>query len=234
MNKFLLTASLGSAFQVAMAAPAAQPPDRPQLTVVPREAAGIVVLPTALRRQRPVGRTWAMGEGRRLRLGLMTGRAAFSDLLPLGASAPGRVLAGAEFDQKLDWGYANIKIGTIRQMNSLLGKPKSEASPWNVANRTAFTSLSLGYTLSPSTSLVGMASFGRTSGVQDASLLADSRPAVAAALSIGLSTRKLFNQRDSAGLALIAPTKRVGFTNVDGTPGAPRGIALGARYGIDF
>lgn len=227
MNKFLLVATLGPALHAAAATPAAAPQ-------VNEERASIVVLPTALQRERHVGVTLTMSEGRRLRLGLLSGRAALSDLLPLSASAPGRTLAGMEFDQKLDWGFANIKVGAIRQAKALLNRPQLEGSPLNQATRTAFTSVSVGYALAPSVALVGMASFGRTAGVRNAALLSEATPSVAAAFSVGLSARKLFVAGDSAGLALIAPTRRAGIASVDGTPGVQRGIALGARYGIDF
>ena len=232
MNKFLLAASLGPALHAASAAPLfANGAPLPEL----RDArATVVVLPTALQRERNVGLTLTMSEGRRLRLGLLSGRAALSDLLPLGASAPGRSLAGIEFDQKLEWGYANVKVGAIRQAKALLARQQAEGAPWSQATRTAFTSVSVGYALTPSVALVGMASFGRTTGVRNAALLSEATPSMAAAFSVGLSARKLLVKGDSAGLALIAPTKSAGIASVDGTPGVQRGITLGARYGIDF
>ncbi len=227
MNKFLLVATFGPALHAGAATPVSVPQ-------VQEERASIVVLPTALQRERHVGLTLTMSEGRRLRLGLLSGRAALSDLLPLGAAAPGRALAGMEFDQKLDWGFANIKLGAIRQTRSLLSRQQIDMSPLTQATRTTFTSVSVGYTLAPSLALVGMASFGHTSGIRGASMMSEPAPSSAAAFSIGLSARKLFMAGDSAGLALIAPTKRAGFASVDGTPGMQRGVVLGARYSIDF
>ena len=39
---------------------------------------------------------------------------------------------------------------------------------------------------------------------------------------------------DRAGLALVLPTRGAGVASVDGAPAAPRGVALGVRYGFAF
>lgn len=232
MNKISLALTLGLASQAAMAA---SPNERAAVPPSGKQARpAVVLLPGALQRERKVGWTLAMGEGRRLRLGLLSGRSAMSHNLPFGGAAPARSLAGLEFDQKLEWGFANIKFGTLRNGNPLLGRNQAE-SPWSMATRTTFSSVSMGYSLTPSLALVGMASFGRTSGVRNAATPGNEvAPAAAAAISIGLSSRHLLAKGDQLGFAIIMPTRGAGVAYVDGTPGAPQGVGIGARYSIGF
>jgi hypothetical protein len=236
MNRISLAFTLGMATQAAMAASASAAPNdsngNPVLDKKARPAT--VVLPSAFQRERKVGITVSVGKGKRLRLGLLTGPRALSHTLPFGTSAPLRPMAGVEYDQRTEWGFVNAKFGALRNTNPLLGKIQTDNSLWRPANRTAFSSLSLGLALSPKWALVGMASFGRTSAGRNEIGTADTVASTAAAFSIGLSARELLSKGDNIGIALIAPTRAAGFANVDGTPGAPHGAALGARYSIDF
>ncbi len=193
-----------------------------------------VVLPTALQHERKVGWTWTMAKGSRLRLGLLSGRAALSEVLPSGSPQTVRTLAGIEYEQRLGGGVANFKFGALRQSNPLLGRNQADASPWSIATRTNFSSVSLGYPLDHSVSVVGMLSFGRTSGARSNASFADMRSASAAAASVGLAVRDFMREGDSAGLAIVMPTRGVGVASVDGAPSAPRGLALGMRYGFAF
>ena len=232
MNKISLALTLGLASQAAIAASLSERDAAPAPGKQARPA--VVLLPSALQHERKVGWTLAMGEGRRLRLGLLSGRSAMSHSLPFGGSAPARSQAGLEFDQKLEWGFANIKVGTLRNGNPLLGKSQPD-SPWAMATRTTFSSVSMGYSLTPSLALVGMLSFGRTSGVRNAATPGNElEPAAAAAISIGLSRRHLLAKGDQLGFAIIVPTRAAGVAYVDGTPGAPQGVGMGARYSIGF
>jgi hypothetical protein len=233
MNRILLALTLGIATPAVLAVspstrgaagPAADKKARP----------GTVVLPSAWQRERKVGVTLSMGKGKRMRLGLLTGPRALSHTLPFGTSAPLRKMAGIEYDQRTDWGYANVKFGAMRDANPLLGKTRHEPSLWRPANRTNFASLSLGLALDAKWALVGMASYGRTSAGYNDIGRVESTSARAAAFSVGLAARDLLRKGDNVGIALIAPTRATGFANVDGTPGFAQGAALGARYSIDF
>ena len=115
-----------------------------------------------------------------------------------------------------------------------MARPLVESSWWRPDNRTSFGSMSLGYQLTPSLSLVGMASFGRTSPMRDRLGRYMGAHSHAAAFSLGLSAENLLGRGDRAGIALIAPTHAVGFANVDGSPGLPHGLAVGARYQFEF
>jgi hypothetical protein len=232
MNRISLAFTLGMATQAAMAAAVSERDNGPAADKKARPAT--VVLPGVWQKERKVGVTLSMGQGRRMRLGLLSGPRALSQTLPFGTSAPVRPLAGIEYDHRTDWGFANVKFGALRNTNPLLGKFQGDHSLWRPANRTAFTSISVGYALGPSLAVVGMASYGRTSAGRNEIENIDVTPSRAAAFSIGLSARDLVRRGDHAGIALIAPTRAVGFANVDGSPGAPQGAALGARYSIDF
>lgn len=232
MNKISLALTFGMATQAAFAANAVERPGGRAGDSKARPAT--VVLPDALQRERKVGLTLSMGKGRRMRLGLLSGPRALSHTLPFGTSAPLRTLAGIEYDQRLPWGFANVKIGALRTSNPLLGKAPTDHALMRPTNRTAFSSVSLGYALSPKLALVGMASYGRTSAGRNDIERIDTVAATAAAVSIGLARRDFMKKGDHAGIALIAPTRAVGFAHVDGSPGAPHGAALGARYSLDF
>lgn len=238
MNRISLAFTLGMATQAALAAAAAPPDPGRQRDGGPaldkKARPGTVVLPSAFQRERKVGITVSMGKGKRMRLGLLTGPRALSHTLPFGTSAPMRPLAGIEYDHRTDWGYANLKFGAMRNTNPLLGKFPSQHSLIRPANRTAFSSMSLGLALGPTWSLVGMASYGRTSAGSNELREMETVAATATAFSIGLAARDLLKKGDHMGIALIAPTRASGYANVDGTPGAPQGAALGARYSIDF
>ncbi|GEM_PF-5708903 len=232
MNKFLLVATLGPALHCACAA---EPPDRPAKPRLDADGHPVtVVLPTALQHELHKGWTLALGQGKRLRVGLLAERGALTDTLPLGTTASIRTLVGIEFEQQLGWGFANIKFGSLRQTSLLLGRLQASDSPFNPATHTAFTAASVGYALTPSLALVGMLALGRTAGVRNAALMPEGPPAMAAALSLGLSARNLFQRGDSAGVALIAPTRGAGVASVDGAPAARTGMALGLRYGVAF
>ena len=232
MNRISLAITLGMATQAAIAASASERAEGP--AVAKKVRPGTVVLPSAFQRERKVGVTVAMGKGKRMRLGLLTGPRALSHTLPFGTSAPVRKMAGIEYDHRTDWGFANVKVGAMRDATSPDGRFRNEASLWRPGNRTAFSSLSVGYALDGKWALVGMASYGRTSDGRNDIGNAETVAARAAAFSIGLSARDLVRKGDNVGIALIAPTRATGFANVDGTPGAPQGTALGARYSIDF
>lgn len=232
MNRISLAFTLGMATQAAIAASSSERADVPAVDKKARP--GTVVLPSAFQRERKVGITVSIGKGKRMRLGLLTGPRALSHTLPFGTSAPVRKMAGIEYDHRTGWGFANVKVGAMRDATSLDGKYRSEASLWKPGNRTAFSSLSVGYALDGTWALVGMASYGRTSSGRNDIGNVETTAARAAAFSIGLSARDLVRKGDNVGIALIAPTRASGFANVDGTPGSPHGAALGARYSIDF
>lgn len=235
MNKFSLAFTFGMATQAALAAPTAPASQRQPGPAVDKKARpATVVLPSALQRERKVGLTLSMGKGRRMRLGLLTGPRALKQSLPFGTSAPARQLAGVEYDHRTNWGYTNLRFGALRNGNPLLGKARHDNSLIKPADRTTFSSISVGYALGPKLDLVGTAAFGRTSGARNDFDGIDTVRASAGVLSIGLSSRDLIARGDFAGIALIAPTRAVGFANVDGSPGAPHGVALGARYSIHF
>lgn len=129
-----------------------------------------------------------------------------------------RYLSSAEFEKKTGRAVGILTIGLLRETGSTLGGGQPGTS-WGVNSRptTKFTSLSLGYSLTPRSSVVAMATYGKTEGFgAPDSLMAQVSSVRTMAFSLGLATRQIFNEQDKLAMTLSVPAKvRTGVQSVD-------------------
>jgi hypothetical protein len=150
------------------------------------------------------------GDGARLRFGALSGQGAvLTD--PFGQAINDRskrFLSSAEFEQKMGRAVGIVSVGVLRENGSMLGSQLVQALAFTTNPTTTFTSLSVGYALSPSSSLVAMASSGRTAGLGTTdSLLAQVSEVRTVAYSFGYSTKQLWRRDDRFGLTFSIPAK---------------------------
>jgi hypothetical protein len=139
-----------------------------------------------------------------------------------------RFLSSAEFEKKMGRAIGILTIGVLRETGSVLGTQHSPALALNTRPTTTFTSLSLGYALSPRSSLMAMASYGKTDGIGSPdSLLSQVTSVRTVAFSVGYVRRQLFTSNDRFAVTLSIPAKvRNGSLEYSGPvqagdPGAP-------------
>jgi hypothetical protein len=147
------------------------------------------------------------GQDGRLRLGVLSATGRHLDVLPSMTVFAKRTLISAEYEHRSGRAVALFSIGLLRESGSLLGSMHGNELAHKTSARTAFSSISLAYALTPRLSLVGMAAAGRSSGVD----LADGTQVAAAgvrtvAYSMGLSARRLWRANDRLSLTLTVPT----------------------------
>ena len=143
-----------------------------------------------------------------------------------------RFLSSAEFEKKMGRAIGLLTIGVLRETGAAPGT-HSLAMALNTRPTTTFTSLSLGYTLSPYSSLMAMASYGKTEGIGSPdSLLAQVSSVRTVAFSVGYVRRQLFTSNDRFAVTLSVPAKvRAGSLEYSGPPpqaGDPGALAAGA------
>ena len=146
-----------------------------------------------------------------------------------------RYLTSAEFEKKTGRAVGILTFGLLRETGSTLGGGQPSTSlGMNTRPTTSFTSLSLGYALTARSSLMAMASYGKTEGFgAPDSLMAQVSSVRTMAYSVGVSTRQIFTSQDRLAVTLAVPTKvragalqnndgpgRAGFANTQelGTP----------------
>lgn len=147
------------------------------------------------------------GQDGRLRLGVLSATGGHLDVLPSMTMFAKRTLVSAEYEQRSGNAVALFSVGVLRESGSLLGSAYGNELAHKSSARTAFSSISLGYALSPRVSLVGMAAAGRSSGID----FADGTKVTPAgvrtvAYSMGLSARRLWRASDRLSLTLTVPT----------------------------
>lgn len=150
------------------------------------------------------------GDGGRLRFGALSGQGTvLAD--PFGQAINDRskrFLSSAEFEQKMGRAVGIVSVGVLRENGSMLGSQLVQALAFSTNPTTTFTSLSVGYALSPSSSLVAMASSGRTAGLGATdSLLAQVSEVRTVAYSFGYSAKQLWRTDDRFGLTFSMPAK---------------------------
>lgn len=150
------------------------------------------------------------GDGGRLRFGALSGQGiVLAD--PFGQAINDRskrFLSSAEFEQKMGRAVGIVSVGVLRENGSMLGSQLVQALAFTTNPTTTFTSLSVGYALSPSSSLVAMASSGRTAGLGATdSLLAQVSEVRTVAYSFGYSANHLWRKDDRFGLTFAMPAK---------------------------
>ncbi len=120
-----------------------------------------------------------------------------------------RYLTSAEFEKKTGRAVGILTIGLLRETGSMLGGGQPGTS-WGVNSRptTTFTSLSLGYALTPRSSVMAMATYGKTEGFgAPDSLMAQVSSVRTMAFSVGVATRQIFTTQDRLAVTLSVPAK---------------------------
>ncbi|SFL81729.1 hypothetical protein [Rugamonas rubra] len=153
------------------------------------------------------GVSFATSGGGRLRVGALSASSPRADPLGLLVGEHGkRFLSSAEFEQKMGRAVGIVSFGMLRESGSLLGSQQTQALALKTSPTTVFTSLSVGYALSPNSSLVAMASSGRTAGFGGAdSLIGQVTSVRTVAYSVGWSRTQLWHRSDRLGLTLSVP-----------------------------
>jgi hypothetical protein len=119
-----------------------------------------------------------------------------------------RFLSSAEFERKMGRGTSILTVGILREAGGAPGTQQSMVSMLNSRPTTTFTSLSLGYALSPYSSLMALASYGKTEGLGSPdSLLAQVSSVRTVAYSAGWVRRQLFNSSDRLAVTFSIPAK---------------------------
>lgn len=119
-----------------------------------------------------------------------------------------RFLSSAEFEKKMGRAIGILTIGMLRETGSALGTQQSSALALNIRPTTTFTSASIGYALSARSSLMAMASYGKTEGIGNPdSLLGQVSSVRTMAYSVGAVRRDLFSNHDRMAMTLSVPAK---------------------------
>ncbi|MBV7536107.1 hypothetical protein KW842_10055 [Duganella sp. sic0402] len=130
------------------------------------------------------------------------------DLLgPLLNARGQRYLTGAEFEQKVGRASGMLAFGVLREAGGGAGM-QSMSMLLNARPAMRFTSVSLGYALSPQGALMVMASQGKAEspGSPDG-LLARAVPSRVTAYSIGYTQRQVFTGNDRLSVTLSLPAR---------------------------
>lgn len=145
----------------------------------------------------------------RLHFGALPSNLALLDPLgPLLNEHSKRFLSSAEFEKKMGRGTSILTFGILREYGGAPGSQHSMSMMLNTRPTTRFTSLSLGYALSPTSSLMAMASYGKTEGIGTPdSLLSQVSSVRTVAYSVGYVKRQLFSTNDRLAFTLSIPAK---------------------------
>lgn len=123
-----------------------------------------------------------------------------------------RSMAIAEIEKTFAGGRA-VAVGTLgamREASSMLGSMSAGSLALNAVPKTAFTSLSAAYAVSPQLSLSGMAAFGYTrSGPSMGSFVTAVAGVKSVSWSLGVSTENCLAKNDRLGLIVAMPNKIV-------------------------
>ncbi|PHV07547.1 hypothetical protein CSQ96_10160 [Janthinobacterium sp. BJB412] len=168
------------------------------------------------------GVSFATSGGGRLRLGALSANGQRADPLGLIAGERNKLfLSSAEFEQKMGRAVGIVSFGVLRENGSLLGSQQTQALALKSSPTTVFTSVSVGYALSPNSSLVALASSGRTAGLGSPdSLIAQVTGVRTVAYSVGWSRTQLWDRSDRLGLTLSVPVMvRDGTLQLGGAAG---------------
>jgi len=151
----------------------------------------------------------ALAGAPRLHFGALPDNLALLDPLgPLLNEHGKRFLSSAEFERKMGRGTGILTFGILREYGGAPGAQHSMSMMWNTRPTTRFTSLSLGYALSSTGSLMVMASYGKTEGIGTPdSLLSQVSSVRTAAYSVGYVQRQIFTSNDRLAFTLSIPAK---------------------------
>lgn len=146
----------------------------------------------------------------RLHFGAVSDNLALLDPLgPLLNERRRRYLTSAEFEKKTGRAVGIVTIGLLRETGSVLGGGQPGTTlALNTRPTTTFTSVSLGYALTQRSSVMAMASYGKTEGFgAPESLMAQVSSVRTMAFSVGVATRQIFTAQDRVAVTLSVPAK---------------------------
>jgi hypothetical protein len=179
------------------------------------------------------GQSRIFSGGPRLHFGALPDNLALLDPLgPMLNEHSRRFLSSAEFEKKIGRAVGIVTIGILRENGTALGTQQTPTLSSYVRPTTTFTSASLGYALSARSSLMAMASYGRTEGIGTPdSLVAQVSSVRTVAFSVGVATREVFNNHDRFAVTFSIPARvRSGTLQFSG-PAPQSGDAGAPVYG---
>lgn len=158
-----------------------------------------------------VGSSFALNDNTKIRFGGLSESSTFAykngQQLDRSSLAD-RTLASAEIEHRSGNALGIVSFGVMQERGSVLGSISSDAYAFSARPRTAFTSLSGGYSFSSRLSLAAIASYGVTSGFNNSdSLVTRASSARTASYSLGLSAKDVWNGDNRIGLSFSMPTK---------------------------
>jgi hypothetical protein len=144
-----------------------------------------------------------------------------------------RFLSSADFEKKMGRGTGIVTVGILREAGGAPGMQQSMSMMLNTRPTTTFTSLSLGYALSPRSALMAMASYGKTEGIGSPdSLLAQVSSVRTMAYSVGYARRQWLAENDRLAITLSVPARvRTGTLEYSG-PVAAEGVPGATAPGV--
>ena len=148
-----------------------------------------------------------MGENGRLRLGVLTEEAGNADVLPTLRPYAKRRVFSAQYEYNMGNATAIVGGGVLRESGSLLGALQGNGLAIDSAARTAFSTLSLGYTLMPALALVGMVSAGHTTFNGLDGIGQDGPSARMLSYSAGMAGKGWLHPADRFSLMLTVPAR---------------------------
>lgn len=134
-----------------------------------------------------------------------------ADFRPLLGERNRRYSSIAEFEAHMGKAVGAVSMGLLRETGP--GAERNTALAFRARPSTAFTSLSMGYAVTPRSAVMAMATYGKTDGYGTPdSLMAQVSSLRTVAFSAGWTTREIFDRRDRIAFTVSMPTKvRTGF-----------------------
>jgi len=129
-----------------------------------------------------------------------------ADFRPLLGERNRRYSSIAEFEAHMGKAVGAVTMGLLRETGP--AAERNTALALRARPSTAFTSLSMGYAVTPRSSVMAMATYGKTAGYGSPdSLMAQVSSVRTVAFSAGWTTREIFDSRDRIAFTVSVPTK---------------------------
>lgn len=129
-----------------------------------------------------------------------------ADFRPLLGERNRRYSSIAEFEAHMGKAVGAVTMGVLREKGP--GAERNTALAFRARPTTAFTSLSMGYAVTPRSAVMAMATYGKTDGYGSPdSLMAQVSSVRTMAFSVGWTTREIVDHRDRIAFTVSVPTK---------------------------
>jgi hypothetical protein len=129
-----------------------------------------------------------------------------ADFRPLLGERNRKYSSIAEFEAHMGKAVGAVTMGLLRETGP--AAERNTALALRARPSTAFTSLSMGYAVTPRSSVMAMATYGKTDGFgSPESLMAQVSSMRTVAFSAGWTTREIFDSRDRIAFTVSVPTK---------------------------